>query len=157
MVQAREFEAILATVPDMSAAQLDRLTQEINASRQFTQSEQSGTTNDELLTYICSYCKKNHLDYRTPVAMRKSRHYRSFMQKHDYVFEYLSSFCKSKLEREALCHLVFSEMRKGPSIPLNCIGLMAVIHLLPSHIDKMFPGYDEMGLLPLIARRLTSS
>lgn len=154
MVQTKEFEAVLAMIPSLSTTQLDRLAQEVQASRQFAQ---VGVVNDELLTYICSFCKKHHLDYRTPIAMRKSRHYNAFVRKHTDVLSSLSRFFRSRLEREAICHLVFSEIRREGIVPMNCVGLMAVIHLLPSHIDKMFPGYEEMGLLPLIARRLAIS
>lgn len=153
MMHAREFEAVLEVLPKLSRGQLDRLAQEIKASMQFAE---PGRENDELLTYICSYCRRHHFDYRGPEKMRGSRYYKLFMEKHETVAKYLRSFCKRRLEREAICHLVFDEMRMNKIAPMNCVGLMSVVHLIPGQLESMFPGYADTGLLPLIAKRLAA-
>lgn len=154
MIRVKEFDDILGSVLNMSLEQLNRLSRAIDASKQFAAVEPAS---DELLLYICSYCKKHRLDFRPPADLRKSKHYRLFMEKHADQLTYLSSFCKTKLEREAVCHLIFDDLRASKAIPMNCVGLMHAIHLIPGTIENMFPGYDDMGLLPLIARRLAAS
>lgn len=154
MANAREFEAVLDVIPKLSKPQLDRLTKEIKASMGLAGSGE--VANDELLSHICSYCKRNHFDYRSPDKMRKSRYYAKFMEKHETVLKYLRSFCRMKLERQTMCYLVFDEMRRDKIVPMNCVGLMSVVHLIPGQLENMFPGYAETGLLPLLAKRLAA-
>jgi hypothetical protein len=148
------FGDIIAAIPSLTQSQLERVIKEASAARQFA-NPGSALGNDELLVFICSYCRSHNLDFRSPEMMRRSRHHSLFMEKHDDVVKWLSTFCKTRTERQAICFLTFDQMKLDGATRMNCAGLMGSVHLIPSVFARLFPGYDEMGLLPLIAQRLS--
>lgn len=146
------FNDIIASIPSLTQQQLDRVITEAKAAK--GSGLAAAQANDELLFFICAYCRANNLDFRSVEMMRRSTRYPLFMKKHDDVLAWLSTFCETRTERQAICFLAFDKMKLSKLVPMGCAGLMGAVHTIPSVVADLFPGYGDMGLLPLIAQRL---
>ena len=151
----------------LTPTELERLTQEIKAfrgsglahgnTRPGSHGRGATVLSDEhvMLDMICGYCRRNALDFRPPERLRASPLFKQFEEKTPAVMRYMRSFCRTKLQMNTVLYMVFDEMRSFSDGILNATTIMAKIHMVPAVLDRMFPGYVQSGLMPVVASQVT--
>lgn len=147
-------------LPKLSAKELDVLSTRIALLRTSRNSGKSTTEEEAFYNALVSGLGKKISKRQPPFyAFIKQGHYKKFKEAFEGTLDYIElAFRNTRINRPAklrfyliATEIVINDFETSP-VPLSLKSLINNYGLLPSLMDREFPGYASSGLLPMILK-----